>query len=232
MVQERERRLGRGGAAGVVGHGDPARHRRDVGLVGGVGEHADDAGGALVGARLEVEGVREVGVLGVDPDGQRARVRHVGQERAEAEHHARVDLVGQGNELDDEGAPPHRRLDPLDEQHVATGDGLRRVQHAGRRPRDPTDAVDRTDPGPVDPEVVVLLGVDRGDRLGIPQEREVLDDARGGLTRVVPPLERRDDDGIDELGQVLDLDHDEAPAASGSCVWLIAPPYAVGRDGR
>ena len=52
--EQRQGRLGRGRDAGVVGHGDPAGDRREPRLVHRVRQDPGDAGGALVGAALEV----------------------------------------------------------------------------------------------------------------------------------------------------------------------------------
>jgi hypothetical protein len=52
-----------------------------------------------------------------------------------------------------------------------------------------------------DLEVVVLLGVDGGQRLGVPHELEVLQRGARGLSGVVPPLERRDHHRVDEAGE-------------------------------
>ena len=54
--------------------------------------------------------------------------------------------------------------------------------------------------GPRDLEVVVVLGVDRGERGGVPGEFEVLQRGAGGVARVVPTLERGDHHRVDERG--------------------------------
>ena len=70
----------------------------------------------------------------------------------------------------------------------------------GGAPVDPAAAVLEDDPGAVDLEVVVLLGVERRDGVGVPDVDEVVDGRRGCLARVVPALEGGDHDGVVELG--------------------------------
>ena len=60
---------------------------------------------------------------------------------------------------------------------------------------------------PVDLVVVVVLGVQLGERGGAPDRLEVLDGRRGGVSGVVPALERRDQQGVDQLGIAVELDH-------------------------
>ena len=84
--------------------------------------------------------------------------------------------------------------------------GGRRQQDPRRRPADPAAAVVGHDPGPVDLEVVVVLRVERRDRLGVPGLRQVVDRGRGRLTGVVPALEGSDHDRVAQLPHVLELD--------------------------
>ena len=149
------------------------------------------------------------GVLAVGRRGDRDRpgVRDVGHQRAEGDDHRDVGGLGELHQLDGEGAPAERRLDALDEHDVAAERGVRRDEHAGRAPADPSPAVLEQHPGPVDLEVVVVLGVERRDDLGVPDLGQVLDDGTRGLAGVVPPLEGRDHDRVVQLGQVFELDH-------------------------
>ena len=76
---------------------------------------------------------------------------------------------------------------------------IRVVGHSIRRLTPPiSDTV-----GPVDLEVVVVLGVERGQRLGVPDQLEMLERARRGVPGVVPALERDDHHRVVQLGQVL-----------------------------
>src|SRR5690606_28096948 len=86
-------------------------------------------------------------------------------------------------------------------------------QHPGRRPAHGATTVDVDDLRTVDLEVVVVLRVDGRDDLGLPRRCEVLDDRRGALTGVVPPLEGGDDDRVPQLTDVLQLDHGHLPNA-------------------
>src|SRR5699024_9717690 len=49
-------------------------------------------------------------------------------------------------------------------------------------------------------EVVVVVGVDFGQRLRVPRQLEMLDRAAGGVTGIVPPLEGRHHDRCSQLG--------------------------------
>ena len=63
------------------------------------------------------------------------------------------------------------------------------------------------DQRPVDLEVVVLVGVDRGDHAAVPDPDQVVHGRRGGVGGVVPPLEGGDDDGVHQVRHAVDLDH-------------------------
>src|SRR5690606_3919805 len=104
-------------------------------------------------------------------------------------------------------APPDRGLDAHDEQDVPPGRGVPRQQHAGGRPLQGPLAVDEPDPRSVDLEVVVVLGVHGRDQRGVPGAGQVLDRGGGALPGVVPSLEGRDDDGVVQLGDCLEFDH-------------------------
>jgi hypothetical protein len=66
---------------------------------------------------------------------------------------------------------------------------------------------DHLDDRPVDLEVVKVIGVDLGDRGGLPCDAQVVDDTARGLRRVIPPLERGDRYRVDERAiDVAELD--------------------------
>ena len=160
------------------------------------------------------------GVLAVRGRGDRDRpgVGDISHESAEGDDHRHVGGLRELHELDREGAPPERRLDTLHENDVAPERGVGRDEHPRRAPADPSFAPLEEDSRTVDLEVVVVLGVEGGDDLGVPDLGKVLDDRTGGLAGVVPPLERRDHHRVLQLGQVVELDH------RGLLV-VGAPPY-------
>ena len=100
-------------------------------------------------------------------------------------------------------APAHVRLDAPDEDDVALAARRPGDRDARGRPLDPpADPADQGHRGPVDLEVVVVLGVERGQRSGVPDQLEVLDGPGRGVPGVVPALERDDHHRVVELGQV------------------------------
>ena len=111
-------------------------------------------------------------------------------------------------QLDREGPPAHRRLDAL-RRGRRRGPGRSRwrrgpassARSSRRRPSSSDDA------RAVDLEVVVVLGVEGRDDLGVPDLGEVVDRARGGLAGVVPALEGRDEHRVAQLRHVLELQH-------------------------
>ncbi len=204
---DRQGGLGGRRVRGVVGHGRPDRHRLDADLCCGVRDDPDDPCRPLVAADLEVVPVPGVLVVARRGDRDRPGVRDVGDERAEGDDARHARLLRELHELDRERTPAERRLDPLDEEHVATEGSVGREEHPGRPPADPPRPAVDDDPRPVDLEVVVVLRVEGGDRLGVPDVDEVLDDGRGRLAGVVPPLEGGDEDRVVEFRDVLELDH-------------------------
>ena len=135
----------------------------------------------------------------------------------------RVEVLDQPEQLAAEPAPAHVRLDAADEHEVEVGAGRAAVGQPGRRPGDPPgDAVDQRHRRPVDLEVVVVVGIDLGQRLGVPDQLEMLDRARRRVAGVVPALEGGDDDGVGELGP-------PAPVLLGHG---LQPNYARPADGR
>ena len=166
-------------------------------------------------------------------DRDRAGVRRVGEQGAEDDDELRVGLVDDLEQLLAEAPPAHVRLDAADQQHVPVGVlGPGQVEPRGR-PRQPSYAVlVETDLRPVHLEVVVVLGVDRGDELRVPLVDEVVDRSGGRLGRVVPALERGDHDRVP---QVREVNHSQAPCRlcshpAGSPETGL-PAYVLGRSG-
>jgi hypothetical protein len=172
---------------------------------------AHDAGGALVAAHLEA--VPVAGVLAVGGGGDRdgARVRDVGHERAQGDDGGDLDRLGELHQLDGEGPPAERRLDALHQHDVAAERGVARDQDAGGAPADAALAALGDHARAVDLEVVVVLGVERGDDLGPPDLGQVLDHGTGGLAGVVPALEGSDHHRVAQGADVLELDHARPP---------------------
>ena len=120
-----------------------------------------------------------------------------------------AELVAGGQQLGAELPPPHVGLDAADQDDVAV---QRRAGEAiaiwvlgqviRRCPFSSTPTI-----GPVDLEVVVVLGVDGADDPRVPHLHQVIDGGRGGVRGVVPALERRDDDRIHQVRDTLELDH-------------------------
>src|SRR3712207_1971954 len=219
-LQQRDRRPGGRRLRHVVRDGGPEADRRQPGLHAGVLEDAEDAGGPLVAGGLQPPLLGRLGVVGRAADRGRPGVRGVGEQGAEADHGARVELLAQLDQLLAEAAPAHVGLDAADQDDVPVG--ARRAGHrdAGGGPLDPAaDPADERDGGPVDLEVVVVLGVERGERGGVPDELEVLQRPRGGVPGVVPALEGDDHHRVVEPGQVLRgglrVDHPWEPTSIG-----------------
>ena len=208
LAEQRQGRLGARRLGDVVRHRGPVRHRRDVEPHAGVLEDADDAGRSFVRRLLELEPVDQVG-LGRRP-GHRDRpgVRGVGEQGAEGDHELAAEVVARREQLGAELAPAHVRLDAADQDHVAVEVGRRGDRDLGARPGDPAVAqLVEPDDGPVHLEVVELLGVDRPDDPRVPDPDQVVDDRRGGVGGVVPALEGGDDHRLDQVVDLLDLDH-------------------------
>ena len=150
----------------------------------------------------------EVGVAGRGGQRDRAGVRDVGEQRAEHDHHADVELVGDVDELGDERPPADVRLDAPHQHDVAAPEHLPGHRDLRGRPGQVAlavgaDAHERA----VDLEVVVVLRVERGERLGAPDLLEVGDRAGRGVAGVVPALERGDHHRVDQVRNPGELDH-------------------------
>ena len=161
------------------------------------------------------------GVLAVGGRGHRdgAGVRDVGHQRAEGHDHAStsaawansISSMAKARQRNDGSMPCTSTTSRPSEVFVATSTRVVR-QLIRRRPSSSSD------PRAVDLEVVVVLGVERRDDLGVPDLGEVLDDRARGLAGVVPALEGSDHDRVLQLGQVFELDHSRPPV-------VRTPPY-------
>ena len=200
--------FGHGRLGDVVRHCGPDRQGGYAGAGAGVLHDPDDARRPFVAGLLEVERARQVFVGGRPGHRHRTAVRRVGEQRAERHDHLDAEFVAVAEDLAGEGLPAHVGLDAADEHDVAAEVSEPSVGNAGGRPRDDTLAVVADgDRRPVDLVVVVVLGVQSRQRDRRPHLLEVLDRRGRGVSGVVPTLERRDQQGIDQLGHTLELDH-------------------------
>ena len=126
----------------------------------------------------------QLGVARRADDVNRMGVRHVGEQRAEADAHRHVEVFGQSDDLLREEAPLQRRLRADDQDRV--GARQRRGPHLHRGPRDVPLPVAEVDARPDRGEVGEDLGVDVGDVRGPPVVHHRADRGRGSLTGVVP----------------------------------------------
>ena len=230
-AEQGEGGLGAGRLRDVVRHGGPVGHGGDVEPGAGVLEDADDAGRTFVRRHLELEPVDELGLGGGAGDRDRAGVRGVGQQRPEGDHDLAAQVVGRGEQLGAELPPAHVGLDAADQDDVAVQVGRAGDRDLGARPGDgAVAALVGTHQRAVDLEVVELLGVDGADDPGAPDLDEVVDDRRGRVRGVVPALERRDDDRVDQVRDVLDLDHGDHPMTPH--LGADGPPRFLGAPAR
>lgn len=139
-----------------------------------------------------------------DRDGP--RVRTIRQQRTEGDHPLDAKLSAEAEDLADELLPAHIWFRTLNEHDVPSGH-VRDVD-SGRWPGQPAVvAVRDCDEWSIYLVVVVILGVEFGDWSSLPDLGQMVDRRRCRLSRVVPSLEGGKHDGVDELGQILKLDH-------------------------
>ena len=178
-------------------------------------QHAHDAGGAFVGRLRQTQALDDFAVIGRAGDVHRTAVRHLGKECPERDHHGGV--VGLCD-LDDEVAerpPLELGLDALQEDHVAAAVREAAGGELVERPVDHPDTVFATDLWTGRREVEELLGIDVGERVGVPSIAEPPDGRRRGVACVVPPLECSDDDWPIERGAVCPSEVRHGPEAIG-----------------
>ena len=201
-AQQRDSRFRAGRLRHVVRHRRPERDRGYPGRNAGVLEHPGNARRPLVAGFLQPEALRRLGGVGRPGHRHRPGVRCVGQQSAQDHHGVDVELVGDGQQLGAEGAPPHVRLDAVHQHDVAVGARRAAVRDPHRRPHQfPRDAVDLPDDRAVHLIVVVGLVVDLDDRIGLPDGVQVLERIAGRVTRVIPALERSHDDRVVQFGE-------------------------------
>ena len=118
---------------------------------------------------------------------------------------------------------------PADQDDVGLGAGRAGHREPGGRPLDaPLLALGLGDRRPVDLEVVELLRVELGDRLGRPDLLQVLDGGGRGVGGVVPPLEGRDGHGGAQHRQPVELAHAHQPNAPSRITRLWPRRRAAG----
>ena len=174
----------------VVRHGRPERRGRKAGVPQRVDQHADDPGRPLVGRRRQAGPLRQLAVGGRPGHPHRPGVGHVGEQGAEHHHQLRAHGSDDGDHRLAEGAPAQLRLDP---PQAAACRGRRRARGAASNSTW-GHSIWRSSPasfddGPGHGEVVELLRVDGGARLGVPLPGEVVEGQGGGVAGIVPPLE-------------------------------------------
>lgn len=150
-----------------------------------------DAGGPLVVGAAERCALGERLVRGDARDRDRARVRHVRQQRTEGHDDLDAERLGQVDDRGGERAPAHRRLRTGEEHQVTgrAGDVRREDLHLG--PGDlARDPVAQRDLRARRLEVVELLRIDRREAFRAERRGHEAERGRGGVGGVVPAAER------------------------------------------
>ena len=159
-------------------------------------QDAGDAGRTLVagGAQPQALDQRVVGGQAGDRDG--ARVRHVGEQRAQGDHHLHAQRLGQLHDHVAERAPAVGRLVPDEEDEVARRARDASLEQLGLGPGDLAAApLGEADARAGGLEVEELLGVDAGEAAPLQGRADEADRGGGGVRGVVPALERADERG-------------------------------------
>ncbi len=156
--QQRQRRLRVGGRGHVVGHRRPQARRRQPGVGAGRVQHPHDPGRPFVARARHPQALQQGAVGGVAGQRHRAGVRDVPEQRTQRHHDLHPEGLGEVHQVGPEGAPAHRRLDPLYEHQVARGPRRGGFEDFHRRPGDlALFALVQGDAGTVGLEVVELL---------------------------------------------------------------------------
>src|SRR3954454_10126933 len=201
-----------------MGHTGPDRDGRDPTRNARVLQHTDDARRPFVARALQPEPGRRIRVVRCARHLRRPGVWRVGEQRTERHDNAHIEIPNDAEQLGAERAPPHVRLDAVHEHQVEVGTGRAAVGEARRRPGDaPRNAVDERHRRPVDLEVVIVVRVEFGERLGVPDQFEMLHRSARGVPGVVPALERSDENRIDQAWPVA------GPCRSGKLALVHAP---------
>ena len=165
-------------------------------------------------------------------DRHRPGVRHVGEQRAEQHDRLHPQAVADLQHLA-RRTPRQRMFGSMPRISTTSRLGARRPAHRepGGRPLDaPGHAVDQRDRRPVDLEVVEVLRVERGQRLGVPDQLEVLHRGGRGVAGVVPPLEgARPRTGAAQHRQSVELGHAAQPTADTGAAVGRQPHAICGR---
>jgi hypothetical protein len=131
-------------------------------------------------------------------------VRGVGEQRPQGDDLGHAELLDVPEQLSAEAPPSQVGLDAVHQHDVTVGARQLRDGQPRGLPLDATgDAPGQAYVWAGDLEVVVVLGVDRGQRRRVPRELEVLQRGAGGLTGVVPAFERGDHHRLHERGHGL-----------------------------
>ena len=206
-AQQGQRRLGARRLGDVVRHGGPEGDRRDAEPGARVLEDPDDAGRPLVGRRLQLEPVDELGLGGVAGHRDRPGVRGVGQHRAQGDDSSppsssqAASISAQNCRQRMFGSMPRTRTTSRSSSGGeatairVVGQAMRRCPRRQRRPSAGSPGSRSSPRGRARP------------RARVPDPDQVVDHPGGGVPGVVPALEGGDDHGIDQVGDVLDLDH-------------------------
>jgi hypothetical protein len=128
-------------------------------------------------------------------------VRHVGEQRAERDHHLDAELAGQIDNHAGEGLPAEVRLDSEQQDRVAVEPGDGRVVEGVLRPLDvPRLTVDERDVRTGGLEVEEVLRLDVCKPVRFPDLGEVAACERGALAAVVPTAKCCDQNRLAQAG--------------------------------
>jgi hypothetical protein len=159
-------------------------------------QHADDPGRPLVGRRLQAEALDQRLVGGHAGERDRARVRDVGQQRAEGDDHLHAERLGEVDDLPAERAPLHRGLRAAEQHEVARRARDERLVDLELRPLDTArEALDEAHARARGLVVDELLRVDHREARRVEAGAHEGQRRGGALAGVVPALEGADERG-------------------------------------
>ena len=132
-------------------------------------------------------------------------MRHVGEQRAEGDHHLDAEIPREVDDHPREGLPAEVRLDAEQQDDVAVEAGNRRVVEGGLRPLDVAGLpLDERDVRAGRLEVEEVLGLDLREALRLPDLGEVAARQRRALAAVVPAAEGGDQNRLAQVRPVGD----------------------------
>ena len=190
----------------VVRHGRPEAHGGNSRLPAGVVQDADDARRPLVPRGLQPELLDEREIARGARDGRGARVRHVGEQRAERDDELDAEVAREADDELVEGAPAVVRLDAEEDHGVAVG-------ARDRRPTWKTfsgQSICRVSPsssvtvGRVAWKSTKPSGSISAKRLASQMRASVPAGERRSLAAVVPAAKGRDQDGSPQRRPLVD----------------------------